>query len=118
MAALRARRAVLTSVVTGDRACALVVAVVAAGWDLKTRRIPNRLTFGAAIAGLAYHVLTGGLAGLGQSAGGLAVGLAVFMIPFALRGMGGGDVKLMAALGAWIGPLDALWLLGSCRAPM
>jgi prepilin peptidase CpaA len=110
VATVRPRRRLLTAVMTGDRAFALAVAMVAAGWDLQTRRIPNALTFGAAVASLAYHLLTGGLAGLAHSAGGWAVGAAVFMLPFALRGMGGGDVKLMAALGAWVGPLDALWL--------
>jgi prepilin peptidase CpaA len=31
-------------------------------------------------------------------------------LPFALRGLGAGDVKLVAALGAWLGPMNALWL--------
>jgi prepilin peptidase CpaA len=41
---------------------------------------------------------------------GWAVGVVVFCVPFALRGLGGGDVKLLAALGAWLGPRDAVWL--------
>ena len=41
---------------------------------------------------------------------GWAVGLAMFLPVFALRGIGGGDVKLVAALGAWIGPGAAVWL--------
>jgi prepilin peptidase CpaA len=44
------------------------------------------------------------------AAAGWLVGAAVFFIPFALGGLGAGDVKLMAALGAWLGPADALWL--------
>jgi prepilin peptidase CpaA len=89
---------------------ALSIAVIAAGWDLRTRRIPNVLTFGAAAAALGYHMVTGGLAGMGSSAAGWLLGAVVFIVPFALRGLGGGDVKLLAALGAWIGPADVLWL--------
>jgi prepilin peptidase CpaA len=88
----------------------LVIAALAAACDLRTRRIPNVLTFGAAGAGFAYHVLSGGVAALGHSAAGWLVGAAVFIVPFALRGLGGGDVKLLAALGAWVGPYDVLWL--------
>lgn len=40
---------------------------------------------------------------------GWALGLLLFFLPFALRGLGGGDVKLMAALGAWLGPIDVFW---------
>ncbi len=35
---------------------------------------------------------------------------AIFFVPFALRGLGGGDVKLLAALGAWVGPTDVIWV--------
>ena len=89
---------------------ALCIAVVAAACDLRSRRIPNLLTFGAALAALAYHAVTGGPWALASSAGGWFVGAIIFLIPFALRGLGGGDLKLLAALGAWIGPQDALWL--------
>jgi prepilin peptidase CpaA len=92
------------------RFAAILIAVVACVCDLRTRRIPNVLTLGAATAGLAYHVFTGGLEGLGQSVLGWVVGVLMFIVPFALRGLGGGDVKLVAALGAWIGPSDAIWL--------
>ena len=88
----------------------LSVAAVAAICDVRTRRIPNALTFGTAIVGLGYHLVFGGLAGLGASAAGLALGLLAFLLPFALGGTGGGDVKLVAALGAWLGPQDVIWV--------
>ena len=85
----------------------LAVAVAAAISDLATRRIPNLLTFGAALAGLLYHAYVGGLSGFGWALAGWVVGTAVFFPFFALGGMGAGDVKLFAALGAWMGPLGA-----------
>ncbi len=89
---------------------ALAIAISAAVCDLRMRRIPNLLTFGAAAAGLIYHLTSGGVGAFGHSAAGWLVGALVFIVPFALRGLGGGDVKLLAALGAWIGPRDVVWL--------
>lgn len=89
---------------------AAVVSVSACVTDLRWRRIPNLLTFGAAATALVFYSVTRGLPGLGFSAAGFAVGLAIFLPLFAVRGLGGGDVKLMAALGAWIGPGSVLWL--------
>jgi prepilin peptidase CpaA len=91
--------------------CTLTIAGAACVTDLRTRRIPNVLTFGAALAGLVFQFATGGVEGLGQAALGWLLGALVFLLPFALGGLGGGDVKLLAALGAWLGPADALWLV-------
>jgi prepilin peptidase CpaA len=87
-------------------------AVAAAGCatDLRSRRIPNWLTGSATLAALLYHLWTGGPSGLLFAAGGCLVGGAIFLLPFALGGLGGGDVKLLAALGAWAGPAGALWI--------
>jgi prepilin peptidase CpaA len=89
---------------------ALVVALIGCATDLRTRRIPNVLTFSAATAAVVFHGIDRGLAGVGHSVAGFAVGLVLFLPLFALRGLGGGDVKLLAALGAWIGPGAAVWL--------
>ena len=89
---------------------AIAVAVVAAVWDLKTRRIPNILTFGAALGAIVVHAYLSGLAGAGWAVAGWFVGVAFFLPFFALGGMGAGDVKLLAALGAWLGPGLAVWL--------
>ena len=91
--------------------CTLTIAGAACVTDLRTRRIPNVLTIGAALAGLVFQFATGGVEGLGQAALGWLLGALVFLLPFALGGLGGGDVKLLAALGAWLGPADALWLV-------
>ena len=57
-----------------------------------------------------YGLVGGGVAGLGSAAGGWLVGCAAFLPFFLLGGMGAGDVKLMAALGAWVGPHTAIWV--------
>jgi prepilin peptidase CpaA len=88
----------------------LAVAFVAVVYDLRTRRIPNWLTFGAALAAFAAGALTAGSAGLGWAVAGWLAGAALFFPFFALRGMGAGDVKLLAALAAWLGPGESVWL--------
>ena len=89
---------------------AMIVAGAAMVSDLRTRRIPNALTFGAAVVAFGYGLFAGGAWGLLTAAGGWLAGAALFFPLFALGGMGAGDVKLLAALGAWLGPLEAIWL--------
>jgi prepilin peptidase CpaA len=86
------------------------VALVAVGWDVATRRIPNALTFGAALAALVVHAWVGGWNGAGIALAGWAAGVALFFPVFALGGMGAGDVKLLGAVGAWLGPVAAVWV--------
>jgi prepilin peptidase CpaA len=87
---------------------ALGIVALAAAIDIQTRRIPNFLTFGGALAALALHAATGGWTGLGASAAGWLVGASLFFPLYALRGLGAGDVKLLAAVGACLGPWDIL----------
>jgi prepilin peptidase CpaA len=79
-------------------ACALVCALAGAGFDVATRRIPNILTGTALLLGLALH---GGMGGWRQlvtaAAAGLICGL-IFLVFHIAGGMGGGDVKLIAAV--------------------
>jgi prepilin peptidase CpaA len=90
---------------------ALAVAVAASATDVKSRRIPNVLTFGSALVALIYHCAVGGVGGLLGAGLGWLVGVAFFFLPFALGGMGGGDVKLMGALGAWLGAAATVWVV-------
>jgi prepilin peptidase CpaA len=85
------------------------LAVAAAASDLRFRRVPNALTLGAAALGILVSGLAGGLHGVSQSLLGWVVGLALFLPLFVVGGLGAGDVKLLAAFGAWLGPTGALW---------
>lgn len=76
---------------------------LAAATDLRMHRIPNYLTVPAALLGLAYHALAPDGFGVLASLGGLAVGFSLLFVPWLLGGSGMGDVKLLAALGAWLG---------------
>lgn len=86
------------------------LATVACAWDLRTRRIPQVLTLGGALAGFVFHTASGGWNAGVASAAGWIVGLAIFFLPFALGGLGAGDVKLLGAIGAWLGPMNAVWV--------
>jgi prepilin peptidase CpaA len=74
-----------------------------AAYDLRTRRIPNYLTGSGALAGLIFQFGYHGLPGLLDGLAGLGLGLLLFLGLYLLGGMGGGDVKASAALGAWLG---------------
>jgi prepilin peptidase CpaA len=82
---------------------AVICAVAGAVCDVRQRRIPNRLAYTSFLLGLGVRaVLAGGRGFLDGVAGGLACG-AVFFVFFLVKGIGAGDVKLMAAVGAWTG---------------
>jgi prepilin peptidase CpaA len=96
--------------VNNAHAASLLIAALACITDLRQRRIPNALTLGAALVAIIFHGFTAGWTGLTFAAAGWVVGLLLFLPLFALRGIGGGDVKLLAALGAWLGPGLVVWL--------
>jgi prepilin peptidase CpaA len=82
----------------------LIVVVIATITDLHSRRIPNWLVLPFLFAGIAVSGWFHGWSGIGQSLAGFGLGAALFGVLCWLGGMGMGDVKLCAAIGAWIGP--------------
>lgn len=95
----------------------LVVAftLCAAVIDLRTRKIPNWLTVPFCLAGMAFNLIWQGWAGFQASLLGFAAGFAIMFVLWLIGGGGAGDLKLMAALGAWLGPkpIVAVFLLSS-----
>ncbi len=78
------------------------VTLVAADKDFKARKIPNALTFPSLLLGLAAHAISGGLHGLASSGEGALIAGAILLPGWLMGWMGAGDVKLMAAVGAWL----------------
>lgn len=92
----------------GSTLLLLLILALAVVWDARRHRIPNLLTYGALLIGLAlqYAFLHG--EGLMTGLKGAGMGLIVLLPFFLTNGMGAGDVKLMAAVGSFIGPMAAL----------
>ena len=71
--------------------------------DWRTRKLPNWLTVSALLVALLMHTVVHGFAGLTFSLLGFATGFGFLLVLWLTGGGGGGDVKLMGALGAWMG---------------
>ncbi len=89
----------------------LIVLLVATVVDIRSRRIPNWLSLPFLIIGVAGSAIRGGPPAFWQSVAGVGVAIALAGILCYLRGMGMGDLKLCAAVGAWIGPGQLLFAL-------
>jgi len=101
----------------------LLMVVASAVNDLASRRIPNRLLLAGMMGALSLHLASEApLAGVLAWLGGTATGLIVFLPFYLIRGMAAGDVKMMAAVGAFTGPLEAMhiailaWCAGGVMA--
>ena len=77
--------------------------LVAAGCDLRTRRIPNVLTFPLLLVGLIWAIWHGGLLSLAEAAGACILLALPYVFLFVFAHGGAGDAKLMGAIGAWLG---------------
>jgi prepilin peptidase CpaA len=91
-------------VIINENMILMVVMVIAAIIDYKFKKVPNIITFSAIAAGLAMAFMENGFKGISISTLGLFIGMALLYLPYAAGGMGGGDVKLLGAIGAIKGP--------------
>jgi prepilin peptidase CpaA len=89
----------------------VVVLAVATFTDLRSRRIPNWLVLPFMLAGLIVPGWLHGWHGFSQSVEGFGLGALVYGILSWIGGMGMGDVKLVAAIGAWIGPQQLIFAM-------
>jgi len=86
--------------------CAVMIpGILWASWiDYKERRVPNWLNAAIALAGFVAQGYLNGWNGLAVGFAGMWVGFACLILPWLMHGMGAGDVKLMMAIGVWLGP--------------
>lgn len=82
-----------------------IIVLIAVGFDLRVRRIPNQLIIIAIVFAFTYHLYQAGFSGLLFSLKGFGLGLALLLLPFLMGGIGAGDVKFLAAIGAMKGSL-------------
>jgi len=85
---------------------ALILAAVIDGIKLK---VPNWITFPFVISGWVFSATTMGWEGVGLSLLGTAIGLGLLLPAYAIGGMGAGDVKLLAGVGAWMHGPHTFW---------
>lgn len=82
----------------------VMVLLAAALIDLRTFKIPNLITMPFAVGALTYYGTLYGFSGLLFSLAGLGIGILLLLVPYMLGGVGGGDVKLLGMVGAFLGP--------------
>ena len=96
----------------------IAVTGISAITDLYSRRIPNAAVVAGLAAGIVLNTWLAGWSGLLHSLSGFGLAILIYVPLFVIRAMGGGDVKLMAAAGAIVGPRDwfTLFVLASLAA--
>lgn len=87
-----------------------VLAIIAAVFDVRSRRIPNWLVLAGLASGIAWNTFEQGLPGLARAGEGLCAGFVLYLPFYLLRARGAGDVKLLAAIGAITGPGNCFWI--------
>ncbi|WP_366924539.1 A24 family peptidase [Metallumcola ferriviriculae] len=87
----------------------LLIVLTCTFWDIKEHRIPNKVTLPAIVFGIILNSYLNSWLGLRESIFGAALGIGPLLIPFIMGVIGGGDVKLLAAVGAINGVDFVIW---------
>ena len=93
---------------------AVAWAAAGAGWDIASRRIPNLLSYSGILVGILLRTGVLGWHGLATALEGGALAGGIFFLLFLVRGMGAGDVKLMAAMGCFAGFPGVVRIMVAC----
>jgi prepilin peptidase CpaA len=104
---------VLGSIPIPVLACVSAFLFLAVASDVRCHRVPNLLTLPALAAALVCSPWYGGAGGPAGAVAGAALGFGLLVGPYAVGGVGAGDVKALMALGAWLGPAETLGAAGS-----
>lgn len=88
----------------------LILLIAAVYYDMRTYRIPNAVTGIGCVTGCLYSVVTDGIRGLGWSVTGMLVPVVGLFLLFAVRIVGAGDIKLLAAIGSFV-YIDIIWIV-------
>jgi prepilin peptidase CpaA len=89
----------------------LVCTAIAAVTDWHSFTIRNVITLPLILSGILYHALVNDSAGFFDSVGAVCLMAAILFVPYVLGGMGAGDLKLMAGVGAWLGIRQTFYVL-------
>lgn len=89
-------------------------AMIGAVWDVKSRRVPNLVSYSGILTGIAMRSTVLGWRGLAAALAGGAIGGGIFFLLYLVRGMGAGDVKLMAAVGCFVGVPAVFHVMLAC----
>ncbi len=82
-----------------------IILLIAVITDIRVRRIPNWLNFSGMLSAIAFHGYVRGWEGVAFSVEGMLLGIGLLIVFYLAGGMGAGDVKLLGAVGAWLGPI-------------
>jgi prepilin peptidase CpaA len=91
--------------------CVATYTVVTAIWDLRVKRIPNKVTVPMFCLGLVYQAVFNHLDGILEGLGGFGIGFGFLLVVWLIGSGGGGDVKLMGGLGVWLGTKLTLYVV-------
>lgn len=86
----------------------MILLVICVITDIRERKIYNKVLLPFLVLGLIIHLAIGGFSGLGFSLAGTVAGFVILLIPYFMGGMGAGDVKLLAVIGALKGTVFVL----------
>ncbi|WP_077328396.1 A24 family peptidase [Virgibacillus siamensis] len=81
----------------------IIILLICVITDIRSRKIYNKIIYPALLFTFGFQLITDGWAGLGHSFIGFLIGFGLLLIPYMLGGMGAGDVKLLALIGAMKG---------------